>query len=176
MSFRETLDRLLARDFSGATQQEREESAKQLIMVCSLAASGLVLQPVPGLETAAIPIQIAMVGGIAKIFGEELSRKRVKEIVMDIGAITGVNVAGRQALTTLAKLALPGLGGMLAAPTMFAVCYGTGHAAIHYFKSGGKPDRQRIKEIFEREKRRAKDKYSESAARRSRPGRDDLNG
>jgi len=119
VGYRETLDRILHNNFKDADTEQRESSAKDVITVCSLASGGLVLQPIPGLEQAVIPVQIAMVVGIAHIFGEELSRKRAREILLDIGAVTGVNMLGRQALTTLAKVVLPGLGGALAAPSAF---------------------------------------------------------
>ena len=174
MGYRETLDRILHNNFKDATTEQRESAAKDVIMVCSLASGGLVLQPIPGLGYAVIPVQIAMVGGVAHIFGEELSRKQAREVLLDIGAITGVNMLGRQALTALAKVVLPGIGGALAAPSAFAITWSTGHAAVHYFRSGGKPDRDRLKAIFEREKQRGREHYSDAKARDARPSKDDL--
>jgi uncharacterized protein (DUF697 family) len=170
----DTIERITRGDFEGKTKAEREGAAREVILASSFATAGLVLQPIPGLEHGAIPLQIAMVVGLSRVFGEELSRKRAKEVVLDIAAATGVNVVGRQALTTLAKIALPGLGGVLAAPAAFAVTYATGHAAVHYFSKGGKVDRDQLKAIFDRERKRARQHYSDERARDARPTQSDV--
>lgn len=174
MGFRATLDRVLAKSFDDATADEREAASRRVIVACSLACAGLVLQPIPGLEQGVVVVQVGMVGALAHIHGEQLSRKRAKEILLDLGAITGVNILGRQAVTTLAKFVLPGLGGALAAPSAFAIAWATGHVAQHYFLSGGKLDRAKLKAIFEAEKRRSRAHYDENAATDARPPADDL--
>lgn len=169
MGFLTTIERITKGDFRDTTKEEREQASKEVIVASSAASAGLVLQPIPGIEHGAIAVQIAMVVGLSRVFGEELSRKRAKEVVLDIAAATGVNIVGRQALTTLAKIALPVVGGMLAAPAAFALTYATGHAAMHYFSKGGKVDREQLKAIFEAERQRAKAHYKEDAARKARP-------
>ena len=165
----DTIGRITRGNFEDKTKEEREAAAREVILTASLATAGLVLQPLPGLEHGAIPLQVVMVIGLSRVFGEELSRKRAKAVLMDLAAATGVNIAGRQALTTLAKVVLPGLGGVLAAPAAFALTWATGHVAMHYFSAGGKLDRARLRAIFEQEKRRAKAHYSEGGARDARP-------
>jgi len=174
MGFRSTLDRILARSFDDATREERDAASRKVIVACCLACAGLVLQPIPGLEQGVVVVQVGMVGALAHIHGERLSRKRAKEILMDLSAITGVNLLGRQAATTVAKLVLPGLGGALAAPSAFAIAWGTGHVAKHYFESGGTLDRDKLRAIFEAEKRRSRAHYDERAAAEARPAEDDL--
>src|SRR5208282_1785240 len=104
------------------------------------ACAGLVLQPIPGLETAVLPIQGGMVLALAHVYGQEISKKRAHEILLDLAKITGVSIVGRAALRTAIKVLLPGIGGVVAAPFTFSTTWGTGYAAIHYLKSGGKPD------------------------------------
>lgn len=174
MGYLDSVNKVLRADFTKATNAEREKAAHDTIMVCSFACAGLQLQPIPGLEQAIIPVQAGMVLAIAHIFGEELTRKRATEIVMDIAAITGVSVVGRQVLMTAVKFLLPGLGGVLSAPTVFSVTWGTGHAAIHYLRAGGRVDRDAIKKVFEEEKERAKDHYSEDKAKANRPSAEDM--
>lgn len=174
MSFRSTLDKILNARFDDADAAEREAASRKVIGACALASGGLVLQPIPGLEHGVVVVQIGMVGALAHIHGQQLTRKRAKEIVLDLGAVTGVNLLGRQAATTLAKVVLPGIGGALAAPSAFAITWATGHAAQHYFKSGGKMDRERLKAIFEEEKRKGRSAYSDKRAREARPSADDL--
>lgn len=174
MGLVDTIGRITKGGFDGTTKVERDAAARDVITASSLAAAGLVLQPIPGLEHGTIAVQIAMVVGLSRVFGEELSRKRAKAVLLDIAAATGVNVVGRQALTTLAKIALPGIGGVLAAPAAFAVTWATGQAAAHYFKSGGKLDRDELKKIFEDEKQRARAHYAEDKARAARPDERDV--
>jgi uncharacterized protein (DUF697 family) len=174
MGFRATLDKILDRSFDEATSAERDAAARRVIGACSLASAGLVLQPIPGLEQGVVVVQVGMVVALAHIHGERLSRKRAREVLLDLGAITGVNLLGRQAATTLAKVVFPGLGGALAAPSAFGIAWATGHAAHHYFESGGKLDRTKLKAIFEEEKRRSRAHYSKKAATEARPDSSDL--
>ena len=170
----ESLQKVLRADFSQTPQSERDSAARDTIVVSSFACAGLVLQPIPTLEQAVLPVQVGMVLAIAHIHGEDLSRKRATEILMDIAAITGVSIVGRQVLSTVAKVLLPGLGGLLAAPATFSVTWATGHAALHYLRAGGNVDRDRIRKIFEEERERARSHYSEDRAREHRPTKEDL--
>ncbi|MCA9625521.1 MAG: DUF697 domain-containing protein [Myxococcales bacterium] len=174
MGFRSTVDRILDQRFDDASPAERDAAARKVVTACALASAGLTLQPLPGLEQGVVVVQVGMVVALSHVHGEQLSRKRAKEVLMDLGAITGVNILGRQAATTLAKVVLPGIGGVLAAPSAFAITWATGHVAHHYFESGGKPDRNKLRAIFEAEKRRSKQHYDAGDAERARPERDDL--
>jgi uncharacterized protein (DUF697 family) len=176
VGFRETVDRIRKSDFGQASTEQRDKSSKEVITVCSLASGGLVLQPIPALEQGVILVQVGMVIALAHIHNEQLDRKRAKEVLMDLGAVTGVNLLGRQAATTIAKVLLPGIGGVLAAPSAFAITWATGHAAQHYFASGGKLDKEKLKAIFEQEKKRGRAHYSDDAARDARPDAKELDG
>jgi uncharacterized protein (DUF697 family) len=174
VGYLDTINRVLTKDFKQATPEEKDRASRDVIEICSLACAGLVLQPVPLLEQAVLPIQAGMVLAVGHIFGQELTKKRAGEVVLDIAAITGVSVVTRQALTTLAKILLPVVGGILSAPYAFSVTWATGYAAIHYFRAGGKPDKERIRKIFEEERERSRGHYSESKARENRPSEEDL--
>ena len=174
MGYLGSVRKVLTKDFRDASEAEREETVRHLVEVCSFACAGLVLQPVPFLEQAILPIQVGMVVGIAHVYGERLSRKRATEILLDVVAIVGVSVIGRQILTTAAKILLPVIGGLLSAPFTFSVTWATGFAASHYLKSGGTPDRDKIKRIFEEERRRSTDHWNEDRARSARPSEDEL--
>ena len=174
MGYMDSIQKVLKADFTNISTEERDRASRDTIMLCSLACAGLMLQPIPGLEQGVIPVQIGMVLAIAHIHGEELSRKRATEILMDIAAISGVSIVGRQVLSTVAKVLLPGLGGLIGAPSAFSVCWATGHAAIHYMRAGGKVDKDSIRKIFEEERERAKAHYSEDKARENRPSKEDL--
>lgn len=174
MGYMDSVQKVLKSDFTKASPEERDRAARDIIGLCSFACAGLVLQPIPGLEQGVIPIQMGMVLAVAHIHGEELSRKRASEILMDLAAITGVSIVGRQVLTSVAKVFLPGLGGLIAAPTTFSVTWATGHAAIHYLRAGGRVDKASIRKIFEEERERAKSQYSEDKARENRPSKEDL--
>jgi uncharacterized protein (DUF697 family) len=170
-----TIRRIRDRDFSRASAAERDQAARDVVGICSFACAGLVLQPIPGLEQAVLPVQVGMVGALAHVHGQELGRKRALEVVLDLAAVTGASVVGRQALTTLAKFFLPGMGGVLAAPYTFSVTWGTGYAARHYFRTGrARPDPAAIKRIFEEERERSRAHYTDARARAARPDRGDL--
>ncbi|MBI4865126.1 MAG: hypothetical protein HY815_33435 [Candidatus Riflebacteria bacterium] len=169
MGYLESIENVLTRDFSTSPREVKDRTARDVIEICSLACAGLTLQPIPGIEQAIGPIQAGMVLAVAHVFGQEITRKRAREIVMDLAAITGVNIVGRQVLLTLTKLVLPGLGGVLTAPYAFSVTWATGHAAVHYLASGGRPDRERIRKVFEEERERSKAHYSEEKAKANRP-------
>jgi uncharacterized protein (DUF697 family) len=174
MGYRDTLNRIVKSDFSKATAEEKDEAAKNVIQISSLACAGLVLQPIPGLEQAVLPIQAGMVVALAHVYGEEMGNKRATAVVLDLAAITGVSIVSRQVLTTVAKIFLPVVGGVITAPYTFSVTWGTGYAAIHYFRTGGKPDRAKIKEIFERERKRSSAFYDESKAKENRPAESEV--
>lgn len=164
MSYRDTLSRIMSSDFTKATVEEKQRASRDVIEMCAYACAGLALQPLPGLEQAILPIQCGMVLAIAHIHGRELNRKRAAEVLMDLAAITGVSLIGRQALLTLAKFALPVLGGMLGAPYVFSVTWGTGYAALHYLGAGGRADADKIRRIFEEERDRGKKRYQPDRA------------
>lgn len=174
MGYIDSLQKVLKADFTQVTSEERDTASRDVIDVCAFACAGLVLQPIPGLEQGVVPVQIGMVLALAHVHGEELSRKRATEILMDLAAITGVSIVGRQVLTSVAKVLLPGLGGLIAAPTTFSVTWATGHAAMHYLRAGGRVDKASIRKIFEEERERAKAQYSEDKARANRPSKEDL--
>jgi uncharacterized protein (DUF697 family) len=155
----DTLRKIMKEDFSGASTAEKDRASRDVIEVCSYACAALALQPLPGLEQAFLPIQVGMVLAFAHVHGQELTKKRASEILMDLAAITGVSLLGRQALLTFAKFALPGIAGMLGAPYVFSVTWGTGFAALHYLRSGGRADADKIRKIFEAEKARGKDGF-----------------
>ena len=174
MGYLDSIQKVLKADFTKCSMEERDVASRDVITICAFACAGLVLQPIPGLEQGVVPIQVGMVLAIAHVHGEELSRKRATEILMDIAAITGVSIVGRQVLTSVAKFVLPGLGGLIAAPTTFSVTWATGKAAIHYLRAGGKVDKDSIRKIFEEERERAKAQYSEDQARANRPSKEEL--
>lgn len=174
MGYLDSIRKVTSSDFSKATVEEKDRAARDIIEVCSLACAGLVLQPIPGLEQAVLPVQAGMVVALAHIYEKEVTKKRATEIILDIAAITGVSILGRAALTTVAKIFLPVVGGIITAPYTFSVTWATGFAAIHYLRSGGKPDASAIKKIFEQERARSKSHYDEGKARANRPSEDQV--
>lgn len=168
MSYRETLAKIGREDFSKATAAERERAARDVIELSSYACAALALQPMPGLEQAILPVQVGMVLTIAHVYGKKLSKKHASEVLFDVAAITGVSLLGRQALLTFAKVALPFVSGVLGAPYVFSVTWGTGYAALHYLSRGGRPDKAKIRAIFEAERARGKKSYSPGKAEAAR--------
>ncbi|MBI3891292.1 MAG: DUF697 domain-containing protein [Candidatus Wallbacteria bacterium] len=169
MSYLETVQKVMKSDLASSSIAERDKAARDVIGICSFACAGLALQPIPGLEQAILPIQAGMIVALAHIYGQEVSKKRGSEIVLDLAAITGANVVSRAVLLTVAKVIFPVVGGLVGAPYVFSVTWATGYAAIHYLRSGGRPDKEEIRKIFEEEKAKSKAEYSEEKAKASRP-------
>lgn len=165
MGYRDTIRKIMKADFTSADREARERAVRDVIEMTSYACAALALQPMPGLEQAILPLQVGMVLAIAHIHGKELTKKRASEVLFDVAAITGVSVIGRQALLSFAKVALPFVSGILGAPYVFSVTWGTGYAAHHYLSAPGRPDRDKIRDVFEKARARGKASYQPSRAR-----------
>jgi len=174
MSYLESLKKIQAADYSKLTEKERDVVARDVIDLCAFTCAGLVLQPIPGLEQTVLPIQVMMVLTVAHVYGQELSRKKAMDILLDLARITGASIVTRQVLVTVTKLLLPVLGGVLSAPVTFSMTWAVGYASIYYLRSGGRVDERKIKEIFEQERERSKSYYSEDKARSHRPSKDEI--
>lgn len=154
---------ILNRSFS---TDERSGAAMELIEKCGYAAAALTVVPLPGSELIAVmPIHVGMVVGIGHIYGHQLTKQSATDIVLRIGTTAGLSLVGSRIATTAAKILLPGLGGLLAAPFMFASTFAIGMAARAYFEAGGQLSAEEMKAVYERAAKEAKENFDPSRAK-----------
>src|SRR5579862_6458220 len=110
MGYWDSIEKIRKADYRNCTDQERERISLDVVKICSFACAGLVLQPLPGLEQTVLPLQCMMVLTVAHVFGQELSRKKAMEILMDIARITGASIISRQVIATVSKMLFPFVG------------------------------------------------------------------
>lgn len=156
----------------GPPADERERRSRQLIERCGYATAALTLLPIPGSEILGVmPVHVGMVLGIGEAYGAELTRESATELLAKIGATVGLSLVGSKLASTAGKILLPGLGGLVAAPFMFATTVALGTVARLYFESGGRMTDAEMREVFERAKAEAKKIFDPDRAR-SREARD----
>lgn len=122
----------LTGNFSQASDDERREMTKDIVSISAKAGAALAVQPVPVADFFVItPCQIAMVLGIANVYGHRPGLSVLREVACTIGG----GALGRQVCLALIKLGFPGLGGVGSAGFVFAWTLGMGRAAELYFSS-----------------------------------------
>ncbi len=160
--YMETLERVMAGDYEGATDEERHEAVREVIQVCSLASSAVTIQPFPLLDVALItPIQIAMVQGIGRVHGHDLDRKSVLEILTTLGA----SIVAQNAMMAAAKC-IPVLGWIMTLSMAYALTYAIGEVSDHYFRHGRGVDPDDLRSMFRKV-------YDEKKAEKERAHRTD---
>ena len=148
MSWFDTLAEIRKTDWTEVPEAECESAANEVIQIASYAAAGASVVPIPLADVALLlPIHTAMVMTVGHVHGRNLSDAEAKRVALELGAVAGVTLAGRAALSAIKKILLPGLGGILAAPASFAVTWGLGKATIAYFKDPSL-SRADLKKVF----------------------------
>jgi len=150
--YADTLERVLEGDFEDCTDEERNEAVREVITVCSLAASAVTIQPFPLVDIALItPIQIGMVQAIGRVHGHELDRKSVLEILTTLGA----SIVAQNAMMAAAKC-IPVLGWLMTLSMAYALTYAIGEVSDHYFRQGRgvSPEdmRSMFRKVYDRKK------------------------
>ena len=116
----------------------RDARITSMVEKCGYGAAALTLLPIPGSEIIGVmPLHVDMVVAIGKEYGQELTKESATELVMQIGGTVGLSLLGSRVAMTAGKILLPGLGGLVAAPFMYASTLGIGRVAQMYFENGG---------------------------------------
>jgi uncharacterized protein (DUF697 family) len=148
MSWLDTLEEIQSRDFSKATTQEREKTAREVINLASYACAVTAVVPLPFSDALLmLPVQSAMVMSIGHIFGRKVERENAKEIILELGALAGASFLARQGI----KAILPVFGAMLTVPAAFAANWAMGRVALEYFKNPG-VSREQLRAVYEQAK------------------------
>lgn len=113
-----------------------ESAANDLIEKCGYAAAALTILPIPGSELLAVmPLHVGMVVKLGQLYGVDLDRDTATHLILRIGATVGLSLVGSRVATTAAKILLPGFGGLISAPFMYASTLAIGQVAVLYFQS-----------------------------------------
>jgi uncharacterized protein (DUF697 family) len=149
------------------TTQNRVDASRDVTEKCGYAAAALTILPIPGSELIAVmPLHVGMVVKIGHIYGVDLDRDSATHLIMRIGATVGLSLVGSRIATTAAKVLLPGLGGLISAPFMYASTLAIGRVAELYFANGDLDDRE-MKAIYQETLKKAKSSFDPSRARSS---------
>jgi uncharacterized protein (DUF697 family) len=139
---------------------DRERATTELTDKCGYAAAALTMVPVPGTELMGVmPVHVGMVTAIAHIHDKDISKDSATKLVMRIGATVGLSLVGSRAATTAAKIIMPGLGGIVAAPFMFASTKALGSVAKAYFEREEELSAGDIKAVYEAAAKKAKSEF-----------------
>lgn len=146
-------------------EQPQQRQVEQLIERCGYGAAALTIIPIPGSEFIAVmPLHVGMVVGIGETYGQRVTRESAMKLVTHIGATVGLSLVGSKLATTAGKLLLPGLGGLIAAPFIYAATLGIGHVAKLYYERGELSERE-IRQAYQDALRHAKQTFDPRRAR-----------
>jgi len=131
-----------------------------LVERCGYATAALTVLPIPGSEIIGVmPLHVGMVVGIGHHHGQDLTRETAMELLLQIGTTVGASLVGSRLATTAAKFALPGLGGFIAAPFMFASTLAIGAVADQWFRNDGSMSESEMKSVYKRAMKSAKSNF-----------------
>jgi uncharacterized protein (DUF697 family) len=156
-------DELIGRDVA---ESEPEVRARKLTETAGYAAAALTIIPLPGTELLGVTaLHVAMVVGIGQIHGADISKDSALELVMRIATTVGVSLVGSRLATTAAKFLLPGFGGLISAPFMYASTIAIGAIAERYFLQEGELSSEELKDLYKRTVKEAKSSFDASKMR-----------
>ena len=131
MSWLDTLDQIRTRDFSKATQKERDDAAREVVNLCSYAVAVVAISPLPFSDAILmLPIQSGMVLTVAHLHGRTIERAEAADLLVELGTLAGASFLARQGIKAL----LPVVGGLLTVPAAFAANWAIGRVAIAHFR------------------------------------------
>ena len=144
---------------------DREAEARALTEKCGYAAAALTLLPLPGSEiVGVVPVHVGMVVSIGHIYGVEVTRDSATQLLLRIGATVGLSLVGSRLAMTCAKLILPGVAGIVAAPLVYASTLALGAVARAHFERGGLSDGE-MRSVYAGAEHEGRQSYDPAGAR-----------
>lgn len=130
----------------GVGREARRTVARSLVNSCSAIALTVGLAPVPFADAfVLLPLQAAMVTGIAYVSGRSWDRKVAVEYLASLGAVGSAGVGLRWGAQQLVKL-IPGAGSLVGASVAGAGTLAIGRSAMAYFIDGpGREERLELR-------------------------------
>jgi uncharacterized protein (DUF697 family) len=145
-TYTEIVDRIMRGDYEDATAAERDEAVRNVIQACSIAAAAVTVQPIPFVDTALItPVQIVMVQAIARIYGHQLDKKSVLEILSTFGA----SIVAQNVIMAAVKF-IPFLGWVVTTSMAYALTWAIGEVSDYYFRNGRGVPEEELQSMFTR--------------------------
>lgn len=135
--YEDTLRRLLAGSFSGLSPEERRDKAEQVIRLSAMASMAMGATPLPFLE---LPVQMAMVRAIAKIYGVE---KPGRKVILELAGALGGGLFFRQMMKML-----PLAGPLPYLSRIYGATWALGRAACLYFDREHPLDPEELRKAF----------------------------
>lgn len=133
---------------------------------CGYAAAALTILPIPGSEIIAVmPLHVGMVVKIGQIHGVDVDRDDAQHLIMRIGATVGLSLVGSRVATTAAKIILPGLGGLISAPFMYASTIAIARVAELYFARQGDVSEGDLKSLYKQTVKKARQSFDPTKAK-----------
>jgi uncharacterized protein (DUF697 family)/putative sterol carrier protein len=152
----DTLEDIRTRDFSKASQKQRDKAARDVINICSYAAAVVSISPIPFSDVVLmLPVQSAMVMTVGHIYGRRVDKASARDLIMELGATAGVGFLARQGI----KAILPVFGALLTVPAAFAANWAMGRVAMEYFQNPG-VSKAVLEEIFKKAKEEGSSLFS----------------
>jgi uncharacterized protein (DUF697 family) len=154
--YRQLIQKLLAGDFSQATQKERDEIVSTIIHASAVTSAVISIVPVPLIES---PVQITMVRSIGRVYGQDLDDK----VVLEILSVIGGNVLLRQLIRLI-----PYVGFVVNVSRVYGTTWAIGAAAEYYFKHDREVEKEELMRIFKSVlKQKTQEKETEMHAKRA---------
>jgi len=145
-TYTEIVERIMRGDYEDASAAERDEAVRNVIQACSVAAAAVTIQPIPFVDTALItPIQIVMVQAIARIYGHQLDKKSVLEILSTFGA----SIVAQNVIMAAVKF-IPFLGWVVTTSMAYALTWAVGEVSDYYFRNGRGVPEEELQSMFTR--------------------------
>ncbi|HWG84133.1 MAG TPA: DUF697 domain-containing protein [Deinococcales bacterium] len=117
-------------------EKSEQENAEEVTRSAALVCAAVAAEPIPFADIAVIlPLQVKLVLHVGRIYGFDISTARARKIVLEVGGAVAYGWVARQAVRGLAKVALPGLGGLLTAPLAYGSTFALGRIAERYFRA-----------------------------------------
>ena len=138
----DTLDRLLKGNFADLSPEQKEQRVEEIIQVSAGTAVGMAAVPIPFLD---LPVLIAMVGAIGRVYG--LNQKDNKLWMQVLGALGG-GAALRQVLRMVP------FGNQLYLSQIYGATWALGKTAAMFCQRNAAPTAGQLKRIFEETLRR----------------------
>ncbi|GHG06151.1 hypothetical protein GCM10017783_18440 [Deinococcus piscis] len=122
-------------NFDVNPELSREQNAEEVIKSAALLSGAVSIEPLPFADMLILtPLQAKMVLHIGKIYGFDITPERSAEIARELGATVAYGMAARQFMRSVAKIALPVVGGVVTAPLVYGWTYALGRMAQTYFE------------------------------------------
>lgn len=164
MSWLDTLEEVRTRNFSKASDKERDKTARDVINMCSYAAALVSISPVPLSDVVLmLPIQTGMVMTVGHIYGRKVDKASARQLLLELGTTAGLGLLARQGIKAL----IPVFGALLTVAPAFAANWAMGRVAMEYFKNPGLSG-ESLKEVFRRARTEGSSLFSKDAFERFR--------